>query len=276
MNYLRVILSSFLFLSIVSCFEDDDPGLEQFYENRDAGIAFLEENLLREEVEESPSGSGLQFEIIEEGDGDLISEIDIVKLKHKTSLIDGTVVYNSLDGANENLEYREVGALIPGMKEGLEMMHVGSKYKFYIPYELAYGESREFIAIDPYSVIIMEIEVVENSFINVTNSGLRYDILEEGTGEYVTIDDEVKVDYHGTFINSVVFDSSIDRGEPSEFFVKYVIDGWIEGLQLMNTGAKYKFFIPYDLAYGSYGSGNGVVPPYTSLIFEIELLEILD
>ncbi|MCK5815986.1 MAG: FKBP-type peptidyl-prolyl cis-trans isomerase, partial [Flavobacteriaceae bacterium] len=108
--------------------------------------------------------------------------------------------------------------------------------------------------------------------VQVTESGLQYIVLKEGTGEQPTKASRVKVHYHGTLIDGTVFDSSVDRGEPTEFGVSQVIKGWTEGLQLMKVGAKYKFFIPQELAYGARPAGK--IKPYSALIFEVELLEI--
>lgn len=264
------------FLSIVlvtSCVADNEPGIEQYYANRDAGIAFLEANKEKEGIVETETG--LQYEVLVEGEGDYLSELDIIKMKYKSTLIDDTVLYSNQDLDDEQVGYNQINTLLPGLMEGLQQMQLGGKYKLYIPYELAYGESLDFNFIDPFSVIVMEVEPIESSFIQVKNSGLRYDILEEGTGEKPVANSRVKVHYEGSFLNGVVFDSSIEREEPFEFYVNSsVIEGWVEGVQLMNAGAKYKFFMPPSLAYGS--TGNGVIPPNTPIIFELELLEILD
>ncbi|GAB1856529.1 hypothetical protein MHTCC0001_13640 [Flavobacteriaceae bacterium MHTCC 0001] len=108
----------------------------------------------------------------------------------------------------------------------------------------------------------------------VTESGLQYTILKEGDGEKPTAADKVKVHYHGTLVDGTVFDSSVDRGEPTEFGVGQVIKGWTEGLQLMSVGSKYKFFIPQELAYGANPRG-GQIKPFSMLIFEVELLDII-
>ncbi|QQY82319.1 FKBP-type peptidyl-prolyl cis-trans isomerase [Tamlana sp. s12] len=108
-----------------------------------------------------------------------------------------------------------------------------------------------------------------------TASGLQYKILKEGTGAKPTKDSKVKVHYHGTLIDGTVFDSSVNRGEPIEFEVSQVIKGWTEGLQLMPEGSKYIFYIPHDLAYGANPRPGGAIKPYETLIFEVELLEIL-
>ena len=106
-----------------------------------------------------------------------------------------------------------------------------------------------------------------------TASGIKYIVIKEGTGAQPTATSNVKVHYTGTFLDGKVFDSSIQRGEPIDFGLNQVIKGWTEGVQLMKEGAKYKFYIPYNLAYGEQGAG-GVIPPKTDLIFEIELLKI--
>lgn len=108
-----------------------------------------------------------------------------------------------------------------------------------------------------------------------TESGLQYEIIEKGDGPKPKATDKVKVHYHGTLLNGKVFDSSTDRGEPVEFFVNRVIKGWQEALPLMSVGAKWKLFIPPDLAYGNRKVGN-VIEPNSALIFEVELLEIVN
>ncbi len=108
-----------------------------------------------------------------------------------------------------------------------------------------------------------------------TDSGLQYVVLKEGKGENPVATSKVKVHYHGTLIDGTVFDSSVDRGKPSEFMTNRVIKGWTEGLQLMNVGAKYRFFIPQELAYGAFPRQGGKITPFASLIFEVELLEIV-
>ncbi|MEI6059111.1 MAG: FKBP-type peptidyl-prolyl cis-trans isomerase [Bacteroidota bacterium] len=105
-------------------------------------------------------------------------------------------------------------------------------------------------------------------------SGLQYSVIAEGTGLKATAKNQVKVHYTGTLIDGTVFDSSVSRGEPAVFGVTQVISGWVEGLQLMSKGAKYKFYIPSNLAYGAQGAGK-MIGPNATLIFDVELLEIL-
>ena len=109
--------------------------------------------------------------------------------------------------------------------------------------------------------------------VQVTASGLQYEVLEATIGQKPKATDTVKVHYEGTLIDGTVFDSSYQRGESISFPLNGVIKGWTEGLQLMSIGSKYKFYIPYQLAYGERGAGQQI-PPYTALIFTVELLGI--
>ncbi len=111
--------------------------------------------------------------------------------------------------------------------------------------------------------------------VQTTESGLQYSIEKEGSGDKPKATDKVKVHYHGTLIDGTVFDSSVDRGEPIVFGVNRVIKGWTEALQLMSIGAKWKLFIPADLAYGQNPHPNGPIQPNMALIFDVELLEII-
>lgn len=107
-----------------------------------------------------------------------------------------------------------------------------------------------------------------------TKSGLQYLVLQEGTGKSPKATDSVRCHYEGMLIDGTLFDSSLQRGEPATFPLNGVIAGWTEGLQLMKEGAKYRFFIPYLLGYGASGAGNAI-PPYSTLIFDVELIEVL-
>ena len=109
--------------------------------------------------------------------------------------------------------------------------------------------------------------------VNVTPSGLQYEVLEEGTGKQPSAGDNVTVHYTGKLIDGTVFDSSVDRGAPATFGVTQVLPGWVEALQMMKEGAKWRLFIPSNLAYGPNGAGN-IIGPNSTLIFDVELIKV--
>lgn len=113
----------------------------------------------------------------------------------------------------------------------------------------------------------------QRSEVKITASGLQYEVLEEGSGIQPKSTDRVMVHYTGKLIDGTVFDSSVERGEPATFGVTQVIPGWVEALQLMKEGAKWRLFIPSNLAYGSNGAG-GVIGPNATLIFDVELIKV--
>ncbi|RXJ73341.1 peptidylprolyl isomerase [Veronia nyctiphanis] len=117
-------------------------------------------------------------------------------------------------------------------------------------------------------------ENAKRDAVTVTESGLQYEVLVAGEGEVPSSDKQVRVHYHGELTDGTVFDSSVSRGEPAEFPVTGVIAGWVEALQMMPVGSKWKLFIPQDLAYGERGAG-AAIPPFAALVFEVELLDIL-
>lgn len=110
--------------------------------------------------------------------------------------------------------------------------------------------------------------------VKTTPSGLQYEVLQDGDGPMPSVDDQVEVHYTGKLIDGTVFDSSVDRGIPATFGVTQVIPGWVEALQLMKAGSKWRLFIPSQLAYGPQGAGN-VIGPNSTLIFDVELLKVI-
>ena len=110
--------------------------------------------------------------------------------------------------------------------------------------------------------------------VTVLPSGLQYEVITAGNGKKPSATDRVKCHYEGTLIDGTIFDSSIKRGEPAVFGVNQVIKGWVEALQLMQEGAKWRLYIPYDMAYGEHGAGE-MSPPYSALIFDVELIKVL-
>ncbi len=129
--------------------------------------------------------------------------------------------------------------------------------------EAAKGEGKAFLA-----------ENAKRPEVITLTSGLQYEVITEGTGATPKASDSVSVHYHGSLIDGTVFDSSVNRGEPATFGVTQVISGWVEALQLMPVGSKWKLFIPSDLAYGAQGAGQSIAP-HSTLIFEVELLKIV-
>ena len=109
----------------------------------------------------------------------------------------------------------------------------------------------------------------------VTDSGLQFEVINEGNGKKPGNTDQVTVHYHGTLIDGTVFDSSVSRGSPATFGVNQVIKGWTEALQLMAEGSKYKLYIPQELAYGANPHPGGPIKPYSALVFEVELIKIM-
>ncbi len=110
--------------------------------------------------------------------------------------------------------------------------------------------------------------------VTTTKSGLQYEILQEGEGKSPKATDKVRCHYEGRLIDGTVFDSSYQRGEPADFGLNQVIPGWTEGVQMMKEGAKFRFHIPYLLAYGERGAGSQI-PPYSTLVFDVELIKVL-
>ena len=117
-------------------------------------------------------------------------------------------------------------------------------------------------------------ENAKNDDVTVTESGLQFKVLEKGEGTIPARQDQVRVHYTGRLVDGTVFDSSVERGQPAEFPVNGVIPGWIEALTMMPVGSKWQLYIPHNSAYGERGAGASI-PPYSALVFDVELLEIL-
>ncbi|MCA8888121.1 MAG: FKBP-type peptidyl-prolyl cis-trans isomerase, partial [Parvularculaceae bacterium] len=189
--------------------------------------------------------------------------------------------------------------VIDGWTEALQLMSEGDKYRLFLPPELAYGEQgTPGGPIGPNEALIFDVELIkvtsaegnlkkseeflaENAKrqgVASTASGLQYEVLVEGEsgGKSPTDANVVKVNYEGRLIDGTVFDSSYERGEPIEFPLARVIAGWTEGVQLMSVGDKFRFFIPPDLAYGARGTPGGPIGPNEALIFDVELLDVVD
>ncbi len=168
-----------------------------------------------------------------------------------------------------------------GFKQGisgdtLSMVVEGGTRQFIMKYfqELERAEQDSILQVTASKMDSFLVANQAKEGVIVTESGLQYEVLVEGNGAKPEATDKVRVHYHGTLIDGTVFDSSVERGEPTEFGLNQVIPGWTEGLQLMGVGGKYRFTIPAELGYGDRAAGS--IPPGSVLIFDVELLEILN
>lgn len=257
---------------------------------------FLAGNAAREGVKTTPSG--LQYMVLSEGPAEGYSPKadDIVVVHYVGTLTDGAEFDSSVRrGAAAKFPLNQV---IPGWTEGVQMMSEGDRFRFFIPPELAYGEEGSPGAIGPNEALIFDVELIRVSSperniaaaqkflaengkkagVKTTASGLQYEVLAEGAagGRSPTDANKVSVHYEGRLIGGSVFDSSYDRGEPIEFPLANVIAGWTEGVQLMSEGDKFRFFIPPALGYGERGTPGGPIGPNEALIFDVELLKVVD
>jgi len=162
-------------------------------------------------------------------------------------------IQDVLDQKQPEISYEEAQAVINDFFQGLQAKMT----------EKAQAEGIAFLA-----------ENAKRAEVVTTASGLQYEILTVAEGAIPTASDSVKVHYHGMLVDGNVFDSSVNRGEPATFGVTQVISGWVEALQLMPVGSKWKLFIPSELAYGAQGAGQSIAP-HSTLIFEVELLAIV-
>ena len=181
--------------------------------------------------------------------------------------------HNLLQSGAKNIDTealaRGISDVINGNKTDLEPQEAGRILNKYFA-ELEEAKSKEAIA---EGKAFLEANATRPE-VTTLKSGLQYEIMKAGEGPKPKATDKVRCHYQGTLIDGTVFDSSVRRGQPADFPVNGVIAGWVEALQLMPVGSKWKLYIPYNLAYGPRGAG-GAIPPYATLIFEIELIEIL-
>ncbi len=264
-------------------------------ENHAKAVAFLEENAKKEDVKVTESG--LQYEVLSEGpaNGYAPKATDIVDVHYVGTLLDG-VEFDSSRARGSAARF-PLNQVIPGWTEGVQLMTEGDRYRFFIPPELAYGESgTPGGPIGPNAALIFDVELLKvtspernaeaakkfladnakKSGVKTTASGLQYEVLAEGPADGKSPSDAnvVSVHYKGTLVDGTEFDSSRARGEPAEFPLAQVIPGWTEGVQLMSVGDKYKFYLPPALAYGETGTPGGPIGPNEALIFEVELLDV--
>ncbi len=275
----------------------DDAAALVSNDNEAKSEKFLAENAGKPGVK--TTASGLQYEILAEGPagGASPKETDLVDVHYVGTLIDGVEFDSSrARGAAARFPLNQV---IPGWTEGVQLMSEGDRFRFYVPSELAYGQTgTPGGPIGPNEALIFDVELLkvtnpernaaaaaaflaENSKkagVKSTTSGLQYQVLAEGPagGKQPTDASKVRVHYEGRLINGTVFDSSYSRGEPIEFPLNAVIPGWTEGVQLMSEGDKFRLFIPPALGYGAPGTPGGPIGPNEALIFDVELLKVVD
>ncbi|MFI1772057.1 FKBP-type peptidyl-prolyl cis-trans isomerase [Thalassobellus citreus] len=176
---------------------------------------------------------------------------------------------NALDSTDILIEEAKVQQLLQSYFQKKQIEAQAKKRE-----EAAAKAEKEYAGVKAEGEKFLEENMTKDG-VEITESGLQYIVLKQGTGEKPTATSKVKVHYHGTLTDGTVFDSSVDRGNPAQFGVGQVIKGWTEGLQLMPVGSKYKFYIPQDLAYGATPRPGGKIKPFMPLIFEVELLEII-
>lgn len=231
------------------------------------------------------SGSGLAWKVIEPGKGkDHPSATDRVEVHYTGWTKDGKMFDSSVTrGQSTSFALNQV---IKGWTEGVQLMTEGAKYRFWIPGNLAYGDTPSRPGA-PSGQLTFDVELISivkppetpkdvaaaPANATKTASGLSYVVLQEGKGEKPGPTSRVMVHYSGWTKDGKMFDSSVARGKPIPLSVNGVIKGWTEGLQLMQPGAKYRFWIPADLAYGDKPMRPGA--PSGQLTFDVELLQVL-
>ena len=200
--------------------------------------------------------------------------------QHEISYMIGRDIGSSLKGIDADLDLqivftaiREVMEDTPAKLSDSALAAIGSRFNQELRAKAEEKRKKEIEANKANGEIFLAANK-QVPGVQVTESGLQYQVITEGDGATPTANDRVRVHYHGTLLDGTVFDSSIDRGEPTTFGVGQVIRGWTEALQLMKAGSKYKLFIPSDLAYGERGARPPIGPNMT-LIFEVELLEVI-
>ena len=272
-------LSIVLILVLFSCHKPVNKKEETVAETQNTTI---QESVVGQEIT-TPSGLQYVDEVI--GTGKSPKAGDKVRVHYTGTLEDGTKFDSSRD-RNQPFEFPlGVGRVIKGWDEGVATMKEGGKRKLIIPSELGYGEKGAGKVISPGATLLFDVELIEvvEKFVDtdfllpgkeeVTESGLRMIIHKEGNGEIPQAGQTVIVHYTGLLENGSQFDSSHDRGRPFNFQLGQgrVIKGWDEALALMSKGEKRTLIIPPAIGYGSRGTGN--IPPNSTLIFEVELID---
>ncbi len=215
------------------------------------------------------------------------SAVKSVKMKSDTDSLAyalGTIYYNGLMADSLDLNPLLIAKAMLDGKDGKAVMTEESARSYIMVFVNAREREKEEKKAEANKILYKDYASENEAFltknkeraeISVTGSGLQYEVIKMGTGPKPTADNVVKVHYVGTLIDGTEFDSSIKRGEPARFQLSGVIQGWTEALQLMPVGSKFKIYIPESIGYGANQAGDQI-KPYSTLIFEVELLEIVE
>ncbi len=234
--------------------------------------------------------SGVSYMIVKKGKGKSVQEGNRAKVNYSGYFIDGRKFDSSFDHPGAETFDFIIGRhqVIEGWEKGVVGMRKGEKRRMVIPYALAYGEAGRNPVIPPKADLVFDIELVDFEMITpplvydvsgkdtiTTESGLQYIKVKETKGRQVVVGDTVTILYSGYFRDGKMFDSSVERGDSIVLLVgrRMVIPGWDEGLQYMKEGEKFRFIIPYKLAYGDQGR-MPVIPPKSDLIFDVYLKKV--
>lgn len=238
-----------------------------------------------EPAKQKTTESGLKWEELEEGNGDVLLGRDVVELRCTIWTPEGKIAFCSdalgmpITGEAGTARLTRVGEKF--LPEALLLMKPGGKYRVEVPAALCWGETKVLPRLAPNTPTVWQIDVLKTiRFVPLdpartkkTGSGLEYEVLEEGTGAMPGPTSKVVVHYTGWLENGTEFHSSHRRAQYESFALNQVIKGWTEGLQLMKEGAIYRFRIPAALAYGAQAKGD-LIPANSTLIFEVEMLRV--
>ncbi len=231
--------------------------------------------------------SGLKYIKVSEGEGPKAKSGMRVKVHYTGYLLNGDKFDSSVDRGEPIEIMLGAGQVIQGWDEGISYLSVGDKARIIIPYPLAYGEAGRPPIIPERATLIFDVELVDAVEVpepkpfdvsgvkkERTPSGLEYYVVKTTEGEPVQLGSTISVHYTGYFESGEIFDSSVQRGQPIELQVGrgQVIQGWDEGLQLLNKGEKARLIIPYHLGYGE--NGHGPIPPKATLVFDVEIVDV--
>ena len=262
---------------------DEMKYISVIFENEN--IDFYEDFATKDGVE--MTDSGLLYRTLEEGNGILATPESVAIFNFIGKLSDGEEFNNTYE--DEQPVTMAINELPTGLEEGLLLAQIGSRLEFVMLPELGYGDNPPS-GIPPGAVLYFDVKLLHSSNydaifleenaqreeVTETESGLQYRIIEEGSGESPGPSSNVSVEYTGTFIYGDTFDTSRNTDGPASFNVGGVIEGFAEGVQLMQEGARYELFLPGELAYGDQPPQQSPIYPGATLIFDVELISVDD